>query len=351
MVETIPADGHGIRKTARELHGRLTVVDGLQYSNWDRSIFEQLRAGGLAAVHVTIAYHENARETLSRIAEWNQRYRDHADLIRPVREIADIRRARDEGRVGIFYGFQNCSPIEDDIGLVEVFRQLGVFVMQLTYNNQSLLATGCFEERDSGITRFGREVIAEMNRVGLIIDMSHSAERSTLEAMEVSARPIVISHANPLSFHDARRNKSDAVLRGLAASGGLLGFSAYPHHLRDGSDCRLGDYCDMVARTVDLMGVDHVGIGTDLCQNQPMSVLTWMRNGRWARNTDYGEGSAGRPSWPSQPEWFRSAADFPNLTAGLLERGFSEPEVAAIMGENWIRFLEAQTAPAAGVSG
>lgn len=354
MVEPMHApsvDDAALQRAARELHGRLTVVDGLQYSNWSRDVLEQLREGGLAAVHVTIAYHENARETLSRIAEWNRRYQLHADLIRPVREAADIRRARDEGRVGVFYGFQNCSPIEDDIGLVEVFRQLGVFVMQLTYNNQSLLATGCFEETDSGITRFGREVIAEMNRVGLIVDMSHSAERSTLEAMDASARPIVISHANPLAFHAARRNKSDTVLRRLADTGGLLGFSAYPHHLRDGSACRLADYCDMIARTVDLMGVDHVGIGTDLCQNQPLSVLKWMRGGRWARDADHGEGSAAQPGWPQQPDWFRSAADFPNLTAGLLARGFGEADIAAIMGGNWIRFLEAQTASAAGGHG
>ncbi|SEO78696.1 dipeptidase [Aquisalimonas asiatica] len=328
---------------ARELHERLTVVDGLQYSNWDRSVFQQLHEGGVHAVHVTVAYWENARETLSRIGEWGRRYAAHGDLIRPVAGAADIRQAREEGRVGVFYGFQNCSPIEDEIDLVAVFRQLGVFLMQLTYNNQSLLGTGCYEEEDTGITRFGREVIREMNRVGMIIDMSHSAERTTLEAIELSARPVVVSHANPLFFRDVARNKSERVLRALAGSGGLLGFSAYPLHLGGGSECTLDAYCDMIARTADLMGVEHLGIGTDLCHRQPDQVLGWMRNGRWRRVLDGDEPES--PRWPAQPAWFRDGSDFPNITAGLLARGFSETEIAGIMGENWLRVLEQGIAP------
>ena len=113
----------------------LLMIDGLQYSHWNEEIFRQMQAGGLSAVHATIAYHENARETLSRIGEWNRRFETWPELIRPVREASDIRLAHQEGRVGIFFGFQNCSPIEDDISLVEVFRQLGVLIMQLTYNN------------------------------------------------------------------------------------------------------------------------------------------------------------------------------------------------------------------------
>jgi hypothetical protein len=206
-----------------------------------------MQAGGLSAVHATIACTKTPAKPCHAWSEWNRRFETWPELIRPVRTASDIRLAHGEGRVGIFFGFQNCSPIEDDIALVEVFRQLGVFVMQLTYNNQSLLASGCYEREDNGISRFGRQVIAEMNRVGMLIDMSHSAERSTL-AIELSSRPVIISHANPASFHAAKRNKSDAVLRGIAESGGLLGFSTYPFHLKGASDCSLESFCDMVAR-------------------------------------------------------------------------------------------------------
>jgi len=140
--------------------------------------------------------------------------------------------------------------------------------MQLTYNNQSLLATGCYEEGDSGVTRFGREVIKEMNRVGMIIDMSHSAEHSTLQTIELSQRPIAITHANPFRWHQALRNKSDDVLKALGHSGGMLGFSMYPFHLNNGPDCTLDDFCGMIMDTAELIGIDHIGIGSDLCQNK-----------------------------------------------------------------------------------
>ncbi|PWU28124.1 peptidase M19 [Pseudomonas sp. RW407] len=321
----------------------MLMIDGLQYSNWSEAIFRQMREGGLSAVHATIAYHENARETLSRLGEWNRRFEAWPELIRPVRQASDIRLAHQEGRVGVFFGLQNCSPIEDDIDLVEVFRQLGVFIMQLTYNNQSLLASGCYESEDNGISRFGRQVIAEMNRVGMLIDMSHSAERSTLEAIELSSRPVIISHANPSSFHPARRNKSDRVLQAIAESGGLLGFSTYPFHLRDASNCSLEDFCDMVARTADLMGVQRIGIGSDLCQQQPLQVLEWMRNGRWSKDKDYGEGSADNAHWPEPLGWFRDSRDFPVIARGLRQRGFAETDVHDIMGLNWLRLLESST--------
>lgn len=318
----------------------MLTIDGLQYSNWSREIFEQMREGGLDAVHATLVYHETTRETLTRLGEWNRRFEAWPDLIMPVHQPRDIATAQASGRIGIILGAQNCSPIEDDIDMVEVMRDLGLMIMQLTYNNQSLLACGCYETVDSGITRFGRQVIREMNRVGMVIDMSHSAERSTLEAIEISERPVIISHANPESFHPAKRNKSDKVLKAIAESDGLLGFSAYPFHLKNGSDCTLTQYCEMIARTADLMGVEHLGIGTDLCQNQPVSILEWMRNGRWSKDMDYGEGSASNADWPRPLPWLRDSRDFPNLIAGLRDVGMSEAEVAGIMGKNWVALLE-----------
>ncbi|NAW13622.1 membrane dipeptidase [Halomonas sp. D1-1] len=328
----------------------MLTVDGLQYSNWSREIFEQMREGGVDAVHATLVYHETTRETLSRMGEWNRRFEEHADLIMPVRQASDIERARQAGKVGIFLGAQNCSPIEDDVDMVEVMRDLGLLIMQLTYNNQSLLACGCYEAEDSGITRFGRQVIREMNRVGMVIDMSHSGERSTLDAIELSSRPVIISHANPASFHPAKRNKSDTVLKAIAECNGLLGFSAYPFHLRNGSDCTLSEYCEMIARTADLMGVEHLGIGTDLCQNQPTSILDWMRNGRWSKEMDYGEGSATNAGWPTPLAWLRDSRDFPNLIEGLRGVGFAEHEVAGIMGRNWVALLERAATPEQGLN-
>lgn len=321
------------------------LIDGLQYANWSEAIFRQMRAGGVDAVHVTITYHENFRETVLNIERWNRWFERFPDLIFQGRTAADVTRARETGRTAIFFGAQNPSCIEDDIGLVEVLHSLGLRFMQLTYNNQSLLATGCYEAEDTGLTRMGREVVAEMNRVGLVIDMSHSAERSTLDAIAHSTRPIAITHANPASWHPARRNKSDTVLRALGESGGMLGFSAYPHHLKDAGACTLPAFCEMIARTADLMGIDHIGIGTDLCQDQPDSVVEWMRSGRWTKSVDLGEGSADQPGFPPMPAWFNDNRDFATIGDGLRALGMADAEVAAIMGGNWHRFFHDSFTP------
>ncbi len=315
-------------------------IDCLQYANWSEKIFQQMREGGVDAVHVTISYHENFRETVLNIEAWNRWFERFPDLIFHGETGADVRRARETGRTAIFFGFQNPAPIEDDIGLVEIVHKLGARFMQLTYNNQSLLATGCYEAEDPGITRMGKQVIKEMNRVGLVVDMSHSADRSTIEAAEISERPIAITHANLHTWHPARRNKRDDVVRAVVENGGMIGFSLYPHHLKDGTDCTLRSFCEMIAMAAEQFGTEHFGIGSDLCQDQPDSVVEWMRTGRWSKEMDYGEGSASAPGFPPQPHWFRDNRDFGNLEQGLCEIGFSKTEVAGLMGDNWLRFFD-----------
>ena len=323
----------------------MLIIDALQYVNWTRALFEEARDGGVNAIHVTISYWENTRDTLENIGDWRKRFRDFPDLIRPVLRASDIKKAQAEKKVGIIMGFQNCSPIEDDLRLVETMYNEGARIMQLTYNNQSLLATGCYEEGDSGVTRFGRETIKEMNRVGLIIDMSHSAEHSTLQTIELSERPIAITHANPSNWHEALRNKSDDVLKALGQSGGMLGFSMYPFHLNNGPDCTLDDFCGMIMDTAELMGVNHIGIGSDLCQNWGYETLEWMRSGKWTFKPDFGEGSAANADWPRQPDWFGSSKDFGNIARGLRDKGMSENDVEKVMGLNWYRFFEDGFAP------
>ena len=208
-------------------------IDNLQYCNWSREVFEINHEAGLDAVHVTVVYHEDYKEFVKKVEEWNVLFKENEDLIFLGKNFKDIEKAKIKNKTAIFFGFQNCSPIEDDISLVEKIYEHGCRFMQLTYNNQSLLATGCYEKTDSGVTNFGREVIKEMNRLGIVIDMSHSAEKSTYDAIEISQKPIAITHANPIFWHKAVRNKSDELLKTLSESGGMLGLSLYAHHLKD----------------------------------------------------------------------------------------------------------------------
>jgi len=313
-------------------------IDNLQYCNWSKEIFKINNEAKLDAVHVTIAYHEDFNEVKKNIETWNKYFKENKDLIFHGKTFKDIEKAHQEKKTAIFFGFQNCSPIEDDIALVEKVYDLGARFMQLTYNNQSLLATGCYEKNDSGVTRMGKEVIKEMNKLGLVVDMSHSAEKSTFDAIELSSKPIAITHANPSFWFGAKRNKSNELLKALADSKGMLGLSLYPHHLKDTSNCTLESFCEMAAKTVELMGIKQVGIGSDLCIGHPNTVVEWMRNGTWTKTKDYGEGSSKNPNFPKQPKWFEDARGFKNLEQGLKKVGFQETEVNDILGNNWYNF-------------
>ncbi len=315
-------------------------IDNLQYCKWSREIFEINNKAGLNAVHVTLVYHEDYDELQQRIQEWNKHFEENKDLIFLGNNYNDIKIAKEENKTAIFFGFQNCSPIEDDIGLIEKVHSQGCRFMQLTYNNQSLLATGCYEKNDSGVTNFGKEAIKEMNRVGIVVDMSHSAEKSTLDAIEISQKPIAITHANPTFWFEAKRNKSTELLKVLSDSGGMLGLSLYAHHLKDGTNCKIESFCEMVARTVEIMGIDNVGIGSDLCLNQPDSVVEWMRNGTWSKSKNFGEGSKDKPGFPKQPDWFLDARGFNNLNTELKSKGFQEEEINKILGNNWFNFYK-----------
>ena len=315
-------------------------IDNLQYCNWNREVFKINREAELDAVHVTVVYHEDYDEFLKRIEEWDNHFKENSDLIFHGKDYKDIEKAKKENKTAIFFGFQNCSPIEDNIDLVSKVHELGCRFMQLTYNNQSLLATGCYEKNDSGVTNFGREVIKEMNRVGIVIDMSHSAEKSTFDAIDISEKPIAITHANPLFWHSAKRNKSSELLKVLSESGGMLGLSLYPHHLKEGTNCSLESFCEMTARLSEIMNLEKIGIGSDLCLNQPDIVVEWMRNGTWTKTKNFGEGNKNKPGFPKQPSWFKDARGFTNLKEGLLKTGFNENEVNGILGNNWFNFYK-----------
>ena len=321
------------------------IIDALQFPRCSRKIFEQMREAGLTAVHVTVAYHETFRETVDQLVAWYRRFREHGDLILPGNDVEDIERAAESGRTAIFFGLQNPSPMEGDLGLLEVLYGLGIRFMQPSYNNQSLLCSGWREPVDGGLSLMGREVVREMNRLGMVIDMSHSGERSTLEVIDLSERPVAVTHANPSQWRPTGRNKSDPVLEALAERGGMIGLSLYPAHLRDGSDCTLESFAAMAARLAERIGVAHIGIGSDLCQDQPDEVVQWMRVGRWTFQPSDGLGM-GKATFPAQPAFFRDNRDFAKLRRGLLEVGFDVGEVDGILGRNWLAFMRNSFGPA-----
>lgn len=315
------------------LHSDSVVVDGLQISNWTRQVLEELLAGGVTAVNATCAVWENAAETMRSIAAWVDLANRHPDLVFIAERGADIARAKEQARVAVFLGFQNTSPFEDDYRYVELFHRLGVRIAQLTYNNQNLVGGGCFEAQDAGLSRYGRIVVQEMNRVGMLIDLSHVGYRTTRDAIEESAAPVAITHSNPLWFHDTPRNKPEDLISSLVERGGVIGCCLYPT-VSGGPAATLDRFCAMVAEMVERFGPDHIGIGSDCTRGWDRDFLGWLRNGRW-NPTDPEQ----PPAWPQWPAWFAGPLDFPRLTDGLLEAGLDETTVAAVLGGNWSRLF------------
>ncbi|NJC65751.1 membrane dipeptidase [Planosporangium flavigriseum] len=311
------------------------VIDGLQITNWDRAALEELRTGGVSGVNATCAVWEGPTEALRNIGDWYQLARKHSDLVTLASTVGDIVAAKAEGRIAVLLGFQNTSPFADDYTLVEVFHRLGVRIAQLTYNIQNVVGGACYDPEDSGLTRFGRNIVAEMNRVGMLVDLSHVGNRTCRDAIDASATPVAITHANPTWFFDTARNKPADVIKALVDRGGILGCCLYPNVL-GGARVTREQFCEMVVRLVDEIGIEHVAIGSDCARNWDDDYVGWLRNGRWQPPSGDGD----KPTWPSWPSWFTGPEDFPTLTEGLFDAGLNDDDVARVLGGNWLNLFE-----------
>lgn len=317
------------------------MIDGLQCGHFDRQSFLSLKAAGVGGVVNTVGFWEGALESLDNIGQWRDLVRDNADVAEIALTATDITRISSEGRVAVIMGFQNANLFEGRIRFVELFADLGVRVVQLTYNNQNELGGSCYEAEDSGLARFGKEVVREMNRTGILVDCSHVGDRTTLDAIEVSDRPIAVTHANARSLFDHKRNKSDEVLKALGRTGGVIGCAAYRNITGDDYCKSIEAWCTMVARTVDIAGIGSVAIGTDRSHNFTAPDYAWMRQGRWTRGADYGASAAGKPQKAPPPDWFQTLEDMQIIPKGLRTVGFSQEEVDKITHGNWLRLYEA----------
>ncbi|MBT5848684.1 MAG: membrane dipeptidase [Micrococcales bacterium] len=313
------------------------VFDGLQISNWDRNTLEEVRRGGVHGINATCAVWEGTLETIRNIGDWLVLQNDSPDLARLVTSASEIREAAADGVVGVVLGFQNTSPFEQDYSTVEIFHKLGVRIAQLTYNIQNYVGGSCYDPDDSGLTRFGGRIVEEMNRVGMLVDLSHVGNRTSLDAIHHSIKPVSITHANPLWFSDTPRNKPDEVMQAVVDRGGVVGACLYPNVI-GGAETTREAFCDMVIRLVDQLGPDHVAIGSDSARNWDSSYVTFLRDGRWKPKQNV--------QWPEWSAWFQSPEDFPALANALSDRGMPDEVLTKVLGENWMTLFETVFEPA-----
>ncbi len=310
-------------------------IDGLQIANWNQKTLREVHQAGIHSINATSAVWEGPAETLQLIGDWYQLINSMPDVARLALTVEDILEAKEAGQVAVLMGFQNASPFADDFSLVEVFYRLGVRIVQLTYNIQNHVGGSCYDDNDSGLTAFGRTVVSEMNRLGMVIDLSHVGDRTCRDAIEASRQPVAMTHANPNWFCTSPRNKPADVISALANEGGILGCCLYPNIIGGESTTRR-EFCEMVATVAEEIGVAHVAISSDSVRGWGDDQVDFLRNGRWRPRAR----SESKPKWPAWPDWYRTPEDFPHLAEGLVEVGFSEEDARNILGRNWLRYFE-----------
>jgi membrane dipeptidase len=316
------------------LHADQIVFDGLIVANWGPDIFHDMRRGGLTAANCTCCIWEGFTDTMRNIARWNAWFREYPDLVVKARTVADIRKAKKNDRTAVVLGFQNVSAFEDQIGAVQLFKELGIGIAQMAYNTQNFVGSGCYESHDGGLSDFGHDVVAEMNRVGMLCDLSHVGPVTTHDVILASRMPVCFSHCLPAALKAHTRNKSDEELRFIADHGGFVGVTMFPPFLPKGPESTVEDYVAAIEYVIDLVGEDAVGIGTDFTQGYGKPFFDWITHdkGGGRKLTDFGE--------IRNPAGMDTIRDYPNLTSAMQRAGWTETRIRKIMGSNWLDLLE-----------
>lgn len=296
---------------------------------------------GLSAIVVDVPWTEDGfREASLNFAAWHERIAAHPETML-VRHASDITSAKEQGRVGFVLSSQTPTIIENDLLLLRALYEQGLRVMEMTYQKANLLADGCGDPRGGGLTAFGKQAIAEMNRLGIAIDLSHASDRTMVETIAESAEPVFFSHSNARGRVAHVRNVPDDTLRELVARGGICGISAYSAFLKEGggeSGTDLTDYVAMVDYIVNLIGIDHVGMGFDVGESRTHQEAALIGGGNPKLTHD--------PSTRYVKE-LMTRSRLPRLTEALLNAGYDDASVHKFLGGNVLRFFERVWAPGA----
>lgn len=325
---------------AAALHAQSIVIDTVcPLVMDDPSYLDWYRQGGVTALAPTVSTADGARKTFDRLAKWQKIFRERQDLL-PLRTAGDIEFAKRSGRLGVYLHCQGADPIEDNLDLVDSYKALGVGVVQLTYNVKNRVGDGCEERTDAGLSRFGVKLIERLNHARVVVDCSHTGLRTSLDAIECSSTPVILSHSNSRAVHPSARNVPHELIDAVAASGGVIGIAGFPAMVASTAAPSLDQFIAHIDDIAQRVGIDHVGLGIDYYWGQAgvasdeAALRTYneaVRSGIWSQ------------SYPPPPHHYPAGIEtprsLPNLTIRLLQRGYSELDIRKILGENWLRVM------------
>lgn len=296
------------------------------------------QASGITGVNLTIGG-RTPDEVDATIAKWAREVAGHPTVFANIRSVTDLRAAKSSKRFGLIYGFQDTVAIGDDIARVKRYHDAGVRIVQLTYNVRNLVGDGCLQPENAGLTPFGRQVVAELNRLGMIVDTGHTGEQSTLDAIEVSAKPIAISHSACRAVADRPRSKRDHVIRKMADKGGVIGIYMMPF-LTMGAAPTSVDLIKHIEHAINVAGEDHVGIGSDLSTTPHVVDAEYMRVHRTFVEGRQRAGVAAPGEDPAVPMFvtdLNSPRRMEMIAEKLAARGHSSARIEKVIGGNFLR--------------
>lgn len=337
-----------VQERALQLHKESIIIDGLHFvenlSGHDLSQFkgryeDELKKSGITAINLTVesSWADQLRfiKGISGIYKLIEEYGDQYILVKTAR---DIETAKQQGKIGIIMGIQGPEQIGYDVKLLSIYKELGVRIIQPTYYEQSPLGEGCGDRTDAGLSNLGVEFVKEMNRLHMLIDLSHCGYKFTMEATELSKQTVVCTHTGPRALVDHIRNKSDEQIKAIAKKGGVIGITPYMSfcEIRKGSRPTVEDFMTMVDYTVKLVGPDYVGIGFDVNQESPQSYASWSLRypnipGRfkWVERNVF----ADKDGWIDVSQWIK-------ITEWLVGHGYSDGDMKKILGLNFLRVFK-----------
>jgi membrane dipeptidase len=327
---------------ARRVHDAAIVVDCSIVIKYD-GFLDRAQAGGVTAANHTVTFPvKGFAESALDIGECRRWIRENSDRAILATSTDDIRRAKAEGKVAVILGPQDAYLIENNLGYLDLLYDLGLRILQLTYQRRNLLGDGCGERADGGLSHYGHQVVERMNERGMVVDLSHCGWKTSADAIEASKAPVIFSHSHPHRLTPHIRNKSDELIRAMADKGGVIGISNYSPiaSLESGKRPNVLDMVTHIDYVVNLVGIDHVGLGLDIDEHlTPDSPLRhqppafpelrryWGGGGAFSYDEIWAEGLG-------------SLDRFPEVTRALVSRGYSDADITKILGGNFMRVFK-----------
>lgn len=324
---------------AAELHADAIVIDTTCPLARIHKYLDWYREGGATAIAPTITGASgNARSGFAMIGGWHRYVRERDDAL-IVHQAEDIEQAKREGKVGLILHCQGTAIVEDEIDLLDAYHEAGLRVVQLCYNTKNLVGDGASERTDSGLSYFGLRLVERCNALGLLVDCSHTGHRTSMDAVEASNAPVVITHANARAVQNNGRNVEDELIKAIADCGGIVGTVGFPPFLTWDGQPTLDHFIDDIVYKADIVGIDHTGIGIDYYEGQYPVEDNETAMARYRNRLETGQWRA--EEYPPPPYKFPEGIETPRtldrLTDRLVERQFSEDDIRKVLGLNWMR--------------